>query len=138
MIDKIQFSRAGRRRFNAQVRTLREMFGENRELFDREWRKLLQGWLNEAHRRAKNWAEGEEFRNAESREGIIERGRTHVFGLLENADALIEALGPEISVRVGNETRSLLTNECTKAVAAVVDHRLNYMVDHRIYRRRGK
>lgn len=108
---------------------------KNEKLFQREWHKQVQEWLCVIHRRARNWREGVEFRNAENANGAIERGRTHVFGVLLLADTLLTACGAEIEKLVGAQTRQLLSSECTKAVASVCDNRLNYMIDHKNYRR---
>jgi hypothetical protein len=134
MMKQIQFSRAGKRRFNSRVKSLVSLLKKNEQLFRREWQKLVQGWLNEIHRRAMSWREGAEFRNVESVDGPIEQGRTRVFGVLEIAEAMLVACGDDVERLVGEETRRLLTNECVKAVAILCDGRLNYMVDHRVYR----
>lgn len=134
MMKQIQFSRAGKRRFNSRVNSLVSLLKKNEELFRREWQKLVQGWLNEVHRRAKNWREGPELRNVESADGPIEQGRARVFGVLDIAEAMLAACGEDVEKLVGEETRRLITNECVKAVATLCDRRLNYMVDHSIYR----
>src|SRR4051812_44144524 len=82
----IQFSRAGKRRFNSRVQSLLSLLAWNEGLFLREWHKLVQGWLSEVHRRAKIWREGAEFHNTQSTEGIIDEGRLHVFGVLDIAE----------------------------------------------------
>lgn len=135
MMKQIQFSRTGKRRFNSRVNSLVSSFGKDERLFRREWQKLIQGWLNEVHRRAKNWRQGVEFRNIEGVDGAIEQGRTHVFGVLEVAEAMLAACGGDVGKLVGEETRRVLTNECVKAVAILCDARLHHMVDHRVYRR---
>jgi hypothetical protein len=134
MENGLKLSKAGRRRLNAQVKELRELCEKDPIIFRRQWHKRVQGWLHEVHRRANNWAEGTEFRNAESREGIIERGRTHVFGVVEIAEHFIKACGTSVSERVEKDTLSILSGECTKAVAAVIDRRLNYLVDKKYKR----
>lgn len=134
-MEKIKFSRNGQRRFNKQVKTLINLSQSNEKLFLREWNKQVQEWLRAIHRRAKNWKEGVEFRNTETTDGSIERGRTQVFGVLLLADTLLQACGEKIEKSVGSETRQLLTSECVKAVALVCDNRLNYMIDHKNYRR---
>jgi hypothetical protein len=134
MMKQIQFSRAGKRRFNSRVNSLVSLLKKNEQLFRREWEKLVQGWLNEVHRRANSWREGAEFRNVESVVGPIEQGRARVFGVLEIAEAMLAACGDDVEKLVGEETRRLLTNECVKAVAILCDGRLNYMVHHRVYR----
>ena len=134
MMKQIQFSRTGRRRFNSRVNSLVSLFKKDERVFRREWQKLMQGWLNEVHRRAKTWREGGEFRNIESVDGPIEQGRIHIFGVLEIAEAMLSACGDEVEKVVGEETRRVLTNECVKAVAILCDGRLNHMVDHRVYR----
>lgn len=133
-IEQIQFSRAGKRRFNKRVNTLVFLMKENEKLFRREWHKQVQGWLNEVQRRAKIWREGADVRNSESVDGSIVHGRTKIFGVLEIAEAMLAACGTEIESMVGDETRRLLTNECTKAVANICDSRLNHLVDHHLYR----
>lgn len=135
MMEQIQFSRAGKRRFNSRVNSLVSSLEKNEELFRREWQKLVQGWLNEVHHRAKNWREGAELRNVESVDGLVEQGRSRVFGMLDTAEAMLAACGSDVEKLVGEETRRLITNECVKAVATLCDGRLNYMVNHRIYRR---
>lgn len=134
MMKQIQFSRAGKRRFNSRVNSLVSLINKDKELFRREWQKLTQGWLNEVHSRANSWREGAELRNVESVDGPIEQGRTRIFGVLEIAEAMLAACGDDVEKLVGEETRRLLTNECVKAVATLCDGRLNYMVDHRVYR----
>lgn len=129
-----KLSKAGRRRFNKEIRELSETFKLNPALFERQWHKRVQGWLHEVHRRAKNWADGESFSDSETREGIVERGRTHVFGVVEIAKSVMLAFAPEIKAKVGAETTRILTNECVKSVAQVVDNRLNQLVDKK-YRR---
>lgn len=133
-MKQIQFSRAGKRRFNSRVNSLVSLLKKNEQLFLREWQKLVQGWLNEVHRRANSWREGAEFRNIESVDGPIEQGRARVFGVLEISEAMLAACGDNVEKLVGEETRRLLTNECVKAVASICGGRLNQMVDHRIYR----
>jgi hypothetical protein len=134
MMKQIRFSRSGKRRFNSRVNSLVSSFKNNERLFQREWQKLIQGWLNEVHRRAKNWRQGVEFRNVEGVDGAIEQGRTHIFGVLETAEAMLAACGGDVEKSIGEETRRLLTNECVKAFAILCDGRLNHMVDHRVYR----
>ena len=134
MMKQIQFSRAGKRRFNSRVSSLASLLKKNEQLFRREWQKLVQGWLNEVHRRANSWREGVEFRNVENVDGPIEQGRTRIFGVLEIAEAMLAACGDDVEKLVGEETLRLLTNECVKAVAILCDGRLNHMVDHRVYR----
>jgi hypothetical protein len=134
MMKQVQFSRTGKRRFNSRVNSLVALFKKDERVFRREWQKLMQGWLNEVHRRAKNWREGAEFRNIEGLDGPIEQGRTHIFGVLEIAETMLSACGDDVEKLVGSETRRALTNECVKAVAILCDGRLNHMVDHRVYR----
>jgi len=140
-MKKVQFSRAGKRRFNARVTTLSSLLKEDERLFLREWHKQVQGWLGEVQRRAKNWRDGSEFRNAESADGSIVEGRAHIFGVLEIANIMLKECdkksGRDVEKLVGAETRRILTNECIKAVASVCDGRFNHMVDHRLYRRSG-
>lgn len=124
-----KLSKAGRRRFNSEIRELKKTFELNPALFNRQWHERVQGWINEIHRRAHNWEEGETFTDELTREGIIERGRTHVFGVIDIAESVIQACGSEIAARVGPSTKRLLTNECVKSVARVVDNRLNQLVD---------
>lgn len=133
-MEQIQFSRAGKRRFNKRVNTLVSLLKQNEKLFRREWHKQVQGWLSEVHRRARNWREGAEFRNAENVDGSIVQGRAQVFGVLEIAEAMLAACGADVEKIVGAETRRVLTNECVKAVATICDGRLNYMVDRHLYR----
>jgi hypothetical protein len=133
-MEQTQFSRAGKRRFNKRVNSLVSLQKENGKLFWREWHKQVQGWLNEVHRRAKDWREGAEFRNSESVDGSIVRGRAEIFGVLEIAEKMLAACGADVDRMVGDETRRVLTNECVKAVASICDGRLNYMVDHHLYR----
>lgn len=133
-MEQIQFSRAGKRRFNKRVSTLVSFLKQSEKLFRREWHKQVQGWLSEIHRRANNWREGAEFRNAESGDGSVVRGRAQIFGILEIAEAMLAACGTDVDLMVGDETRRVLTNECVKAVANICDGRLNYMVDHHLYR----
>ncbi len=128
--------KAGRRRFNNEIRELRETFKLNPALFERQWHKRVQGWMHEIQRRARNWAEGENLTNEITREGIIERGRTHVFGVVLIAESVMQACGPEINAKVGPETTRILTNECVKSVATVVDNRLNQLVDKKYGRTR--
>lgn len=133
-MKQIQFSRAGRRRFNKQVNIFVSLQKQNEKLFHREWQKQVQGWLSEIHRRAKNWREGTEIRNAENVDGSIVRGREQIFGVLKIAETMLAACGAEVEKLVGDETRRVLTNECVKAVAYVCDGRFNYMVDRHLYR----
>jgi len=135
MMEQIQFSRSGKRRFNSRVKVLVSLLKKNEALFQREWQKLVQGWLNEVQWRAKDWREGAEVRNVESADGSIEQGRTRVFGVLDIAEAMLVACGGDVEKIVGEETRRLITNECVKAVATLCDSRLNYMVNQRVYRR---
>jgi len=132
---QIQFSRAGKRRFNRRVNFLVSLFWQNDQTFRREWHKQVQGWLKEIHRRAKNWCEGAELCNAESFDDSITQGKEQVFGVLEIAERMLAKCGPAVEKKVGEETRRLLTSECVKAVAYICDNRLNYMVNHRVYRR---
>jgi hypothetical protein len=134
-MEQSQFSRAGKRRFNKRVDSLVSLLKLNEKLFRSEWHKQVQGWLSEVHRRAKNCGEGAEFRNAENVNSSIEQGRTHIFGVLEIAEAMLAACGSNVEKMVGEETRQLLANECIKAVAYICDARLNYMVNHPVYRR---
>lgn len=125
-----------RRRFNKQIRDLRDTFFLNRDLFDRRWDRLIQGWLHEIHHRATCWAEGKEFTDEITKEQIIEQGQMMVFGVIEIADSVLEACGPEIQSLVGTNTKELLKNESIRAVARVVDHRLNFPVDRHYHRKR--
>jgi hypothetical protein len=104
-MKQIRFSRASKRRFNSRVNLLVSLLRNDEGLFQREWQKLVQGWLNEVHHRAKNWREGAEFRNAESVDGLIEQGRTHIFGVLEITEAMLSACGDDVEKLVGEETR---------------------------------
>ncbi|QYO65289.1 hypothetical protein [Leptolyngbya sp. 7M] len=135
MQERQHLSRAGRRRFNRQISELQKLFSIDPIRFRSSWNKLVLGWLNEIHRRAKNWASGDEFRNTESAERLAERGRTEVFGVVEIAESVMHACGLEIEGAVSDSARSILQAECVKAVARVVDNRLNYMIDHKNYRR---
>ena len=127
-------SKAGRRRFNSQAAEFRRLAQKEPALFRREWKKRVLGWLYEIHRRARNWSEGTEFRNTETAEGLAERGRTHVFGVVECAERFIAACGQQCEDTVGDETRAVLKAECVPAVARVIDLRLNRMIDHKNYR----
>lgn len=128
---RFKLSKAGKRRFNKEIRELRETFETNPALFERRWNQRVQGWLHEVHRRAKNWAEGEYPKDSDTRERIIERGRTHVFGVVKIAVSVILACGREIRSKVEKETLQTISNECTKAVAGVVDARLNNLIGSR-------
>lgn len=134
-MKQTQLSRVGRRRFNSRARYLVSLLTRSEELFRREWEKLVRGWLNEVHRRAKNWSEGAEMRNVASADGLAEKDGTLIFGVLEAAEALLFACGDDVEKLVGEETRKLITNECVKAVARLWDPRLNYMVNQGVYRR---
>lgn len=134
-MEQIQFSRTAKRRFNKRVNSLVSLMKQNEKLFRREWHKLVQGWLSEVHRRARDWREGREFRNTESLDGSIVKGRAQIFGVLEIAETMLVACGTDIEKMVGEETRRLLKNECVKAVANICDGRLNYMVDRHLYRK---
>lgn len=135
IMKQIKFSRAGKRRFNKRVSSLHFLLEQNEKLFLREWDKLVQNWLFEIHHRARDWREGKEFRNSESSEGTLERGRTHIYGILDIAEAYLKAAGETAELLVGGETRRVLTNECARTVASICDGRTNYLVDHRLYRR---
>lgn len=134
-MKQIQFSRAGKRRFNSRVSSLVSLLDKNEELFRREWQKLVQGWLSEVRLRANIWREGAGVRNFESVGGLVEPGRARVFGVLDIVEETLAACGEDIERLVGVETRWLIANECVKAVATLCDGRLNYMVNHRVYRR---
>lgn len=123
-----EMSKAGRRRFNKEIRELRETFEINPALFERQWNRRVQGWLHEVHRRAKNWADGEEFTASDTREGIFEKGHTHVFGVVKIAETVMTACGPEMQAKLEKETLRTLNNECSKAVGKVVDARLNKLI----------
>src|SRR4051812_3668072 len=128
-MTQIKFSRAGKRRFNKHVASFVSLLGRDEKLFRREWHKQVQGWLNEAHRRAGNWLEGARFRNAATADGLVAEGRARIFGVLDIAEVMLAACGAHVEELVGEETRRLLTAECTKAVANVCDSWLHYMVN---------
>lgn len=138
LVNTRDMSRAGRRRFNKRIRDLKETLKVNPALFSRRWNKLVKGWLHEAHRRANAWAIPDDQLKDYTKEQLIDMGKLEVFEVVEVAKSVIEACGPEISEKVGEMTVNEVTNECIKAVAGVVDHRLNFMVDKRIYRRMKK
>ena len=122
-------SRAGRRRFNKRIRDLKEALKLNPDLFDRRWNKLVKGWLREAHRRANAWGIPDDQLKNYAKEQLIDIGKLEVFEVVEIAKSVIEACGPEISEKIGAMTVNQVTNECIKAVARVVDQRLNFPVD---------
>lgn len=128
-------SRAGRRRFNGKIRDLTETFDMNPALFHRRWNNLVQGWMREVHRRANAWAIPTEELQHYSKEQLVEIGKIEVFEVVEIARSVIESCGTGISKTIGATTIDELTNECVKAVAAVVDQRLDYQVDKRMYGR---
>jgi hypothetical protein len=134
-MKQVSFSRSGQRRFNKRVNSLVSLLEKDERLFRREWHKLVQGWLGEIQRRARSWRGGGGARSAGSEGGLNIQGSEFVFGVLEIAGALLAACGPEVEGMVGEETRRLLKGECVKAVASVCGGQLNYMVDHRVYRR---
>lgn len=134
-MKQIQFSRAGKRRFNKRVDHLVALFRQEEKLFRREWHKLVRGWLGEARRRAKSRREGSPRGYVESAGGPTVLGGEQILGLLEIANTLLAACGDEVEEAVGEETRLLLTNECVKVVKRLCDGRPNYLVDDRVYRR---
>jgi len=135
LVNVRNMSRQVRRKFNKRIRDLKETLKLNPDLFDRRWNKLVKGWLHEAHRRANAWGIPDDQLKDYTKEQLIDMGKLEVFEVVEIAKSVIEACGPEISEKVGAMTVNQVTNECIKAVAGVVDHRLNFMVDKRIYRR---
>lgn len=134
-MKQIQFSRAGKRRFNKRVNHLVALFMQEEKLFRREWHKLVRGWLGEARRRAKSRREGSPCCYVESAGGLTVPGGEQLFGLLKIANTLLAACGDEVEEAVGDETRLLLTNEYINTVTRLCDGRPNFLVDDRVYRR---
>lgn len=137
-MTKNTLSRTATRRLNAQAKEFKRLLENEPTIFRREWNKRVIGWLGEIQRRAKNWSVADEIRNDLSAEELGERGRDQVFGVVDLADSMIAKCGSECERLVGTDTRKTLTNECVKAVAAVVDQRLNYLIDHKNYGRAKK
>lgn len=133
MAKEHKYSRGGKRKFNARVRQLKQLFTKSPAIFHREWQKLVTGWLYEIRNRATDWAEGLDVRDIDGPEGLVESGRLQVFGVLDIANTVLDGCGPEIEAEVGARTRSTLESECVKQVALVVDTRLSYMINHAHY-----
>lgn len=133
-MTKIKFNRRSRHQYKTRVSMFTKLLDQNEQLFIREWNKLLAGWMGEIHRRRKNWQEGEDFRNEKNHDGVVETGRTLIFGVVELAEMYLEACGEKAEKLVGTTTRQVLTNECSKAVAMVADRRLNGNLTHHWYR----
>lgn len=131
---KIKFNRRSRHQYKTRVRMFSDLLDQNEQLFLREWNKLVVGWVSEIHRRRKNWQESADFRNEKNHDGVIETGRTRIFGVIKLAEMYLEACGEKAEKLVGEATRQVLTNECSKAVAIVVDGRLNGNLTHHWYR----
>ena len=66
---------------------------------------------------------------------LIDMFKLEVFEVVDIAESIIEASGLEIAEGVRAATIGELKNECVKAVAAVIDQRLNYQIDKKVYRR---
>lgn len=133
-MTKIKFNRRSRHQYKTRVSMFSQLLDQNEELFLKEWNKLIEGWMGEIHRRRKNWQEGADFRNEKNHDGVVETGRTHIFGVVELAEMYLKACGEKAEKLVGDATRKVLTNECSKAVAMVVDGRLNGNLTHHWYR----
>lgn len=128
-------SRAGRRRFNKRIRDLKETFELNPQLFHRRWNGIVQGWLREIHRRANAWAIPDERLKEFSKAELLDMGKLEVFEVVHIAESIIEASGLEVIEGVRSATIEELKNECVKAVAGVIDQRLNYQIDKKVYGR---
>lgn len=135
LINARSLSRAGRRKFNKKIRDLKEALELNPMLFNRRWNRLVQGWLHEIHRRANAWAISDDKLKEYSKSQLIDMGQLEVFEVVDIAESVIEASGIEIRARVGAATVRELKNECVKAIAGVIDQRLNYQIDKKVYRR---
>jgi len=135
LVNTRSLSRAGRRRFNKRIRDLKETFELNPQLFHRRWNRIVQGWLHEIHRRANAWAIPDEQLKEFSKAELIDMFKLEVFEVVDIAESIIEASGLEIAEGVRAATIGELKNECVKAVAAVIDQRLNYQIDKKVYRR---
>lgn len=140
----IQFSRAGKRRFNKKVREFISLHRKNETIFLREWDKQVTEWIKEIHFRAKQWKE-QPLEKSESTIQLDEDeffeaiDRLPVFGVYEKAEAMITASGREIEELVGPTTRQTLENECVKAIAGIYDNRLNSsLIQHWFYKRAKK
>lgn len=116
-IEKIRFSRAGKRRFNKRVKLLTNLLAIHKELFLFEWDKLTKGWISEIDRRSKNLREGNKFHNSDNNDAAVCPGEKQIFEILQIVDALLEACGDEAIKLVGAETRQLLIKECFRAAS---------------------
>lgn len=99
------------------------------EVFRLAWRKREQVWLDQIeccvklHRQVR---------------GSTSMTNDKIFDVLDAANRLIRECGNSVEDLVGNETRTILTNECAKAVARIYDRRLHQLVERKLYLRNGK
>lgn len=93
----------------------------NPERFRFEWGKRIVSWLYEINRRGANLCSSESVGDASVR----------VFEVLEQAETLLTLCGYPAERLVGEETRSVLANECCKVLARVYGAELYRVVNPR-------
>jgi hypothetical protein len=126
-------SRIGNPRLRKTAKRFAALARTDAVRFHREWNRRVSGWLYEIHNRARYQGQGNEVsawaENAKECE-LLEEEATQlaIFDLLDHANNLIAACGDDVEKLVGAQTRSLLSAECTKAVAGVYGRQLYRLV----------
>ena len=115
--------KATQRRERRLVRDLQELYQRDRAGFDRMWNNLMSAWAHDIMARGRRL-----------RADFASQADTGVFSVLDKAERLIAAVGPEAEARVGHATRELLSHECCKAVAAAGDPNLYTLTCDSVYR----
>lgn len=104
---------ASQRRERRLAGDLRQALAEDPVQFDRIWGRYLEGWCREV-----------QVRGRALQRGTASAIKAAVFPVLEKAQRRLAMIGAEADVRVGSQTRLVLTHECCKAFAEVSDARL--------------
>lgn len=106
-----------------------------------QWRKnILQAYLEEIQVRANQLRHRQNKTNRCKTTAQINAlakncEQSEIFGVYYRANRMLIAAGKGVEQLVGKETRSLLADECAKAVADVYDKRLYQLVKKHFYNR---